>query len=197
MFYLIDQDIANEELTSLLPPPPTTSTAASTVTAATAATTTTTRIQSPKREENLSKHELNCIQKIMALEERMNRILKMCDANKNNTKNIKQEIVDDKKPSSSQIQPPVQFLSSTSGHSKYVPDEKKGSIWYACIFCQKKFYSDLPSLQAHIKKMHYFRAMQLLHFAGKDVKDKLLEFWRQKNQRIAPPFQQSSRFQIL
>jgi hypothetical protein len=175
-------------VTSILPPPPTT-------TSTTTGTASTTRLKSPKREENLSKHELNCIQKIMALEERMNTILKMCDANKN-TKNIKEEIIDDEKPSSSQIQPPVQFLSSSSGHSKYNPDERKGNIWYACIFCQKKFYTDLPSLQAHIKKMHYFRAMQLLHFAGKDVKDKLLEFWRQKNQRIAPPFHQSSRCQF-
>ena len=56
--------------------------------------------------------------------------------------------------------------------------------WFACIFCSKKIYTDLPSLQAHIKRTHYHRALQILSFAGNDVKQRLLEFWRHKNRSI-------------
>jgi hypothetical protein len=60
------------------------------------------------------------------------------------------------------------------------------TVWYACIFCSKKFYTELPSLHAHIKRTHYHRALQILNFAGKDVKERLLDFWRRKNQNIDP-----------
>ena len=131
--------------------------------------------------EDLSNHELECIKKIMDLEQRMNSILQICDS----TKTVKQEKPErDDGVVSMDILPPEEFSSVQIVNEKM--EHKQESIWYACIFCSRKFYSDLPSLQAHIKRMHYLQALQMLQFARKDLKEKLLEYWRQKNRSIEP-----------
>ena len=86
--------------------------------------------------------------------------------------------IKEEKPEEEPVLPPLQFSEPETA------EPRAETIWYACIFCSRKFYTDLPSLQAHIKRTHYQQAAHILSFAGTDVKERLLEFWRQKNQSI-------------